>query len=181
MIDTPGNMLLLDDETIVEGDDEVKRYLRRESGVVNDWLYELVDGLVFYADSRLRQHAPGGISDLVGVSLPHEGEPGVIEGIAGVEPDITQATFTQGFGSDPADYPVFVEVGTGIFGPVGEPISTIPGQYLMGPIDWMGREIYVSVIKGQPPQRYAEHSYEELVEHTPVVIKASLPELGRRE
>lgn len=175
-MDAPGNL------TLVEGDERVKLWLRTEGQRVDDWLYEIVDGLVFYSAGRIKEHAPGGISELVDIRPAHETVTHAFEGIAGVEPDITEETFSRGLGSNPADYPVFVEVGTGIFGPVGTPISSIPG-HLMGPI-WdtaVGREIFVQVIQGQKPQHYTEDAFHELVEQTPVVLKAALPELGRRE
>ncbi len=167
--------------TLVEGDEEVKRFLSGADSLVNDWLYEVVDSLVFHGEQRLREHAPGSIKGLVDVAPAHETASGAFEGIAGVEPDITKATFGSGLGSDPADYPVYVEVGTGVFGDVGLPISSIPG-HLMGPITdpVTGRDFFLSEMKGQPAQRYAERSFEELVGWVPTQIKLKLPELGRR-
>lgn len=172
IISPPGNMV------IVQGDREVKDWLLTGSARVDDWLYELVDGAVFYAAQRIKEHAPGHIDQLVDVSLAHEHATGAFEGAAGVEPEITESTFHVGLGSDPADFPVFVEVGTGIFGPIGQPISSIPG-HLMGPINDGGREIFVAVIQGQRPQHYVENAYHDLVETTPVRIQEKLPELGR--
>lgn len=172
----PGNF------TLIEGDDETATWLRTHDARVDDWLYELVDGLVFYAAGRMRERAPGSIKQLVDILPAHETATGAFEGIAGVEPDITEDTFNRGLGSDPADYPVFVEVGTGVFGPIGEPISSIPG-HLMGPF-WdiiTGREIYTSVVQGQKPQRYAEQSFEDTVQVAPDHIMAALPDLGRRD
>lgn len=178
MIDDPGNMML------VTGDNEVKAWLRTEDHRVNDWLYELVDGLVVYADARIRELAPGSISELVELDPAHETATGAFEGVAGVVPAVTEKTLHVGLGSDPADFPVFVEVGTGIFGAVGHPISSMHPDHLiglMGPIPYLGREIFVSSIKGQRPQRYAGRSFDDLVERTPVVIKGALPALGSRE
>lgn len=167
---------------LVEGDDRVKRWLSGSSGRVDDWLYELIDAMAFYASERIKQRAPGHIDQLVDITLAHELDPGAFEAIAGVEPDITEDTFGRGLGSDPADYPVFVEVGTGIFGPVGEPISTIPG-HVMGPIKdpSTGKDFFATVIQGQRPQRYVEQAHEDLVLWTPVKIRERLPELGRHE
>lgn len=174
MIDDPGNMML------VTGDDEVKAWLRTEDHRVDDWLYELVDGLVVYADARMRELAPGSISELVDIEPAHETATGAFEGIAGVLPAIEDGTYPGGLGSDPADSPVFVEVGTGIFGPVGHPISTIPG-HLMVFRGLDGRTVFTEVVQGQRPQRYAGRSFDDLVERTPVVIKGALPALGSRE
>lgn len=175
-MDAPGNMV------IVEGDRDAKRWMRTANARVDDWLYELVDEMIFVAAGRLRERAPGSIPGLVDIRPAHETATGAFEGIAGVEPDITEETFHSGLGSDPADFPVFVEVGTGIFGPVGQPISSIPG-HLMGPIfdPAVGRNIYVQTIQGQRPQRYAERSFEDLVDVAPVMIRDGLFELGRRD
>lgn len=173
-MDFPGNV------SLVQGDAETKHWLRSQDRRVDDWLYELVDGLVFYAAGRMRERAPGSIKELVDIDLATETATGAFEGIAGVEPDITEDTFHRGLGSNPADSPVFVEIGTGVFGEVGEPISSIPG-HLMGPIEWMGDIYYASTIQGQKPQRYAEQSFEDTVHVAPERIMAALPELGRRE
>lgn len=167
----PGNF-----ELIIEDDEEVKRWLRAGEGHVNDWLYELVDAATFHAADRLRALAPGSIGvELIDVELPHEAEPGVIEGVAGVEPDLTQATFSRGLGSDPADFPYFVEVGTGVYGEFGTPIQTIPGTY---PMAWesAGNLIFAWEVRGQKPQRYGERSFEETAGWLPARI-----ELARRE
>lgn len=176
MADEPGNMVL------IQGDKEAKQWLRSADRRVDDWLYELVYSMVFYAADRLAAHAPGSITELVETQIARPTATDSLEGIAGIIPDITQETFHSGLGSNPADYPVFVEVGTGVFGPVGHPISTIPG-HLMGPFfdPEAGRDIFVQSIRGQRPQRYAEHSFDETVEWAPTKIREHLPELGRRE
>lgn len=177
----PGNM------TIVEGDDEVKAWLRAEPRRVDDWTFELVDSTVFHAAGRIRMHAPGQISELVSVDLPNVLSPGLMEGTAGVEPDVREENFlgstpgnpTVGLGSDPADYPVYVEVGTGIYGPVGEPITSIPG-YLMGPITGSdGRPFFTSVVQGQRPQHYTERAFEDTVAWMPGHIELALNDLGK--
>lgn len=167
--------------TIVTGDKRVKEWLATSPALIDDWLYEIVDEEAFWAADRIRQHAPGHISELVDVEPAHETATGAFEGIAGVEPEITEETFGRGLGSDPADFPVFVEIGTGIFGPEHRPISTIPG-HVMGPIfdPEAGHNIYATSVKGQPPQHFVEHAYDELVVRTPVVLKAALLELGQR-
>lgn len=168
--------------TLVTGADEVKAWLRTEGSRVDDWLYELVDGLVVYATARVRELAPGSISELVDMVPAHETATGAFEGVAGVEPDLTDDGFAfghVGLGSDPDDFPVFVELGTGIFGPVGHPISTIPGHLMAFEID--GHLVFAHVVMGQRPQRYAGRSFDDLVERTPVVIRTALPQLGARE
>jgi hypothetical protein len=171
----PGNFVMYDSE--VEGDERAKEYLVTTPKRVNDWLYELVDATIFFAADRLRVHAPGGIDSLVGVDLPHELEPGRIDGTAGVEPDITEETFMSGLGSDPADYPVFVDVGTGIFGPERREIFTIPG-HVMGPISWQGREIFVSSFKGQKAQHYSDRAYEDTTAWLPAKVELAKRDLG---
>jgi hypothetical protein len=163
-------------ELIIDDQDEVRPWLRSSNDQVNDWLYELVDSAVFYAAQRLRALAPGRIgTELVDVDLPVEHTPGVIEGAAGVEPDITQETFGRGLGSDPADFPFFVEVGTGIYGESGTPIRTIPGTYPMA-FEHAGTMVFTWEVQGQRGQHYGRHSYDETVAWMPARI-----ELARRE
>lgn len=174
-LEAPGNMVL------VEGDKEAKAWLRSSEPRIDDWLYEIVDEVVFFAAERIRQHAPGGISELVDVNLADRTATAAFEGTAGVMPDATETgrPHHHGFGSDPQDYPVFVEVGTGIFGPVGEPITSFPGTAMA--FMWGNREVFTTIVQGQRPQHYTEHAFEETVAHTEVVIRGALPELGRRE
>lgn len=169
-----GNMV------IVEGDREAKSFLI-DSGRIDDWLYELTDDAAFFAAGRLRERAPGSISGLVDFDPTRELEIGSYEAIAGVEPDILEEDFGRGLGSDPADYPVYVELGTGIFGEFETMIETIPG-HVMGPFlgSW-GDIIYARRVKGQPGQRYAEQSFEDTVGWLPGKIEVALIELGRRE
>lgn len=165
--------------TIVQGDRETKDWLIAEPGRIDDWLYELVDETSFFASERLTERAPGEISGLVSVDVATELDRGVFEAVAGVEPDITEETFSRGLGSDPADYPVYVEVGTGVFGEFGTPIKTIPG-HRMGPFEFMGNMIWVSEVRGQRGQHYARASFEDTVGWLPGRIEVALHELGRR-
>jgi hypothetical protein len=160
-------------ELIIEDEDDVKPWLRSSHDQVNDWLYELVDSAVFYAAQRLRTHAPGQIDQLVDVTLPHEPEPGRIEGVAGVEPDITQESFSRGLGSNPADYPFYVEVGTGIYGEFGMPIHTIPGTYPMA-FEHAGTMVFAWETKGQKGQHYGRQAFEETAEWMPARIQLAV-------
>lgn len=166
--------------TIVEGDREVQEWLVAEPGRIDDWLYELIDETSFFASARLRERAPGSIEGLVDTDLASEAEPGLFQAIAGVGPDITKETFGRGLGSDPADYPVYVEVGTGIFGEHGTPIETIPG-HVMAFMGREGRMIFTGKVAGQPGQHYARESFEDTVGWLPGRIEVALHELGRRE
>lgn len=123
---------------------------------VDDWLLEVVDAGIFHAQERLVAHAPGGIKDLVDVDLPRfELAGSIVTGEAYVDPDLDETSDDGGLGSSPADYPYYVDVGTGIFGDVGTPITAFPG-HVMGPIEYGGRMIYVKSFKGQPAQRYSD-------------------------
>lgn len=169
----PGNF------TIVEGDREVQEWLVAEPGRIDDWLYELVDEVSFFAAGRLREHAPGHIDQLVDIKLATELEVGHFEAIAGVEPEITPDTFGRGLGSDPADFPVFVDQGTGVFGEVGTPIETIPGHVMA----FMGRDghmVFTPRVAGQRPQHFSLHSFEDTVGWLPARIEFALRDLGRR-
>lgn len=170
-------------ELEIDNDDEVKRWLRRSPDEIDDWLYELVDAAVFHAASRLRALAPGSISQLVGVELPHQPEPGRIEGAAGVEPDyMGPTTPVQGLGSDPADFPFYVEVGSGVHATDPEashsPIRTIPGTY---PMAWehMGNMVFAWETQGQKPQFYGLRSYEETASWMPARIRLARQEFAR--
>lgn len=171
-----GNMV------IIEGDDQTKEFLRRGNSFVDDWLYEIVDATVFHASDRLKVHAPGHIDQLVEEHLAHAIEVGAIDGAAGVIPDITVSTFHSGLGSDPADYPVFVDVGTGIFGEFGKRIETIPG-HLMGPINWTtvyADQIFVPWILGQKAQHYSDAAFADTVEWLTTHVELAVKALGRK-
>lgn len=173
-LSTPGNLVF------IEGDDRAKFELHAGSADFDDFLYELADETAFFGAERIKEHAPGHIDQLVGVEPATELEAGgAFEAIAGVEPDITQETFHRGLGSDPADFPVFVEVGTGIFGPVGTSISTIPG-HLMGPFwdPWSGRDVFTNVVRGQKPQHFTENAYHDLIRWLPGRIKLGLQQMA---
>jgi hypothetical protein len=164
---------------IVIGDDDAKRRLLRAEDAIDDWLYELIDAFAFEAASRLRHHAPGAIDLLVDVELAHQVGPGAFEAAGGVEPYVVPWEFHRGLGSDPADYPVYVDQGTGIFGEKRSPITTIPG-HVMGPIWYKGRRIYVQSFKGQPAQHFSDQSYTDMLGWTPMQIELALPELERK-
>lgn len=163
-------------ELIIDDEDEVRNWLRSSNKHVNDWLYELVDAVVFYAAQRLRAHAPGHIgTELVDVDLPNEHQPGAIDGAAGVEPDLRSKNFGRGLGSDPADFPFYVEVGTGRYGEHETPISTVPGSYPMA-FNYQGNLIFTWHTQGQRGQHYGRRSYEDTVNWVPARIQ-----LAKRE
>lgn len=176
-MDAPGNFVMRSE---IAGDAEVKHWLRASPDQVDDFLYQLTDAIIFHAEHRLRAHAPGNITELVDVDLPHQYEPGVIAGAAGVEPDISEETFGRGLGSDPADYPFYVEMGTGRFSDDPDashkPIQTIPGTYPMAWEDPPGNMVFAWEVRGQQAQHYGLHSFEDTVAWVPERI-----ELARRE
>lgn len=164
---------------IVEGDRDAQRWLLTGQGRVDDWLYELTDEISFFAYGRIHEHAPGRIGGLVEIDPAHEPEIGSFEATAGVMPDLTEETFGRGLGSDPADFPVYVEVGTGVFGEHGTPIESIPG-HVMGPFEFMGEMIFAREVKGQRGQHYVRAAFEDTVGWLPGRIETALLELGRR-
>jgi len=136
--------------------------LRDLDGRVDSWLRGLVGDTVDHAAGRLRHHAPGGIDALVTADGPR-GEPqaGVVEGMAGVLPDLQEEIdHPRGLGSSPADYPFYVDAGTGIFGEFGRPITAFPGG-VMGPVEFRGRMAYSRSIKGQPGQDYSGAAHRD--------------------
>lgn len=129
---------------------------------VDDWLREMVDEAIDLAGRRLVAHAPGGIKDLVGTDEPRPGDDGVlVQGEAYVTPDEDVDEQADGAGSSPADYPYYVDVGTGVYGDSGTPITSFPGG-VMGPIEFGGRMIYIKSHKGQPAQRYSDAAADDV-------------------
>ena len=130
---------------------------------VDRWLDDLVDDAVDYGARRLKVHAPGGIDALVVTDGPqYEPDVGAIEGVAGVTPDpVEESENPRGFESSPADYPFYVDVGTGVHGERGDIITAFPGD-LMGPILYKGRMIYIRFSKGQEAQLYSDRAAEDL-------------------
>lgn len=155
----------------VEGDDEVKTYMYRGGDVEED-LRDLTSDIAEHAGEALSLLAPGRISELVRVN-PDQAEGSRIRAEAGVIPDLDERLFLdpRGLGSDPADYPFFVDVGTGIFGPLGREI-VMPTGHVMGPIPWRGGNIYVQHIKGQEAQHYSDRAFEQTIQWIPERITA---------
>lgn len=172
-LEEPGNFV------IVIGDEDAKRGLRGAQGKVNEWLVELSDDLAFFAAGRLATHAPGNIHELVDVSLATELDPGVIEAGAGVTRARGIGDPNRGRDSNPQDYPVFVDQGTGIYGERRSPIYATPGT-LMGPIEWMGRDIFIHSFKGQIAQHFSDRAFEDTVRYTPERIELSKAALEAR-
>jgi hypothetical protein len=165
----PGNLIIL-------GDDEAKAMLHAEPALVDVWLSGLVDDISDFAAERLRVHAPGRIDQLVDAAHDLPGEAGAIEATAGVIPDITEGNFNRGLGSDPADWPVFVDVGTGVYGAHGSPIRSIPGNVMVFEAD--GQRIFARQIKGQPAQHYSDRAFEDTVGWTPARIELAAREFA---
>lgn len=168
----PGNFV------IVLGDDEAKSYLHDGHAWVNRFMTDLSDDIAEHARDELLARAPGHITELVGLDPGHLAEPGVVEAIAGVKPDVTEETLGQGLGSSPADFPVYVEVGTGIYGPEHRSIVMPPGRIMV--FDWENRRVRTPYIEGQPAQHYAEEAYESTVHWVPVRLARTdiMPEGG---
>jgi len=151
-------------------------FLRSFEERVDAWLEDLVDDTVDHAAGRLRHHAPGAIDALVTSDGPQfEPEGGVIEGMAGVLPDPDE-TFVSARGSKRSDHPFYVDVGTGVFGETGRPITAMPGS-VMGPIEWGGRMIYVKSIKGQRAQDYSGAAFRDTDAWLPFKIQESKSKL----
>lgn len=168
-----------DIQTIVVGDKEAKRKLRRVDEELDDFLYELTDDTAQRAGDLLRLHSPGAIDRLVDVEPVQETAPGHFESTAGVTQDNFYAHQDRGLGSDPRDYPFYVDQGTGIFGEKHSPIYTIPGN-LMGPIRFKGRTYFVPHFKGQPAQLYSERSFIDTIAWMPFRVEFAISELSKK-
>lgn len=166
------------DEVVVhvEGSEGLERWLESLDRHVDAWLVGLSDDLAGYAGDRIQQHAPGRIRDLVGIDRASRANLGIIEAVAGVHPDLDKELEGVGLGSSPADYPFYVDVGTGIYGEFGTPITSFPGG-VMGPIEFRGRMIYASSIKGQPAQDYSGASYRDTTAYLPLRIAGTLGDI----
>lgn len=166
--------------TFIDGDHQAQRYLLEGEDNIERMLVDLVSDIAEHAGDELRVHAPGSISELVGVDQAHRPEVGVITARAGVFPDLSEENATgavRGLGSDPADFPVFVEVGTGVFGELGEPIHSIPGHPMV--INFPDGKVFTQTVLGQPAQHYARESYENTIRWIPERLRTGrLPSGG---
>lgn len=155
--------------TLIEGDDEAATYLYEGDEHVEAMLTDLVGDITDHAAEELRTLAPGTIgAELIGTDEPHLPDQGAIVGVAGVLPDISEEMnlgAIRGLGSDPADYPVFVELGTGIFGEYERPIQVMPGHVMV--IPFPDGKVFTRSIAGQPGQHYAERAYENTIQWIP--------------
>lgn len=159
----------------VEGADGLAEWFRTADERVDRWILDLVDDTAVYSGRKLVEHAPGTIKDLVSVDeaqAVQEHTAGSIEAVAGVHPDLGE-TEPRGLGSSSSDYPYFVDVGTGIYGEFGTPITSFPGG-VMGPFEFQGRMIYARSVKGQPAQDYSGASFRDTNAYLPLRIEGSL-------
>jgi hypothetical protein len=160
--------------TIVLGDDEAKSYLRHGDVLVERMMIDVTGDISSHAAAELKVNAPGRIKNLVGDDEPIVPEPGIVEAVAGIEPEVTEETFGRGIQSDPADFPVYVEKGTGVYGEYARPITVPPGIVMV--FHWAGKKIFTRSVEGQRAQHYAEHSYEETLGWVPSRLqRARLP------
>jgi hypothetical protein len=169
---------------LILGDDEAEAYLRHGNVWVDRMMSDIVDDITDHAGDELRAHAPGRITELVGVSGAHMEEPGAIEGVAGVEPDIfggqfdDGGVFSRGLTSDPSDWPVFVDVGTGEFGEFHRPIQSLPGHPMVFPVGNI--RIFTQKVRGQRAQHYSDRAFAATVGWVPARLARAgvLPEGG---
>lgn len=144
---------------------------------VDRWLTDLVDDTVDFAAGRLREHAPGRIDEFVTSDGPQfEPQTGAIEGVAGVTSDPTES-FISRRGSRRADWPLYVDIGTGIYGESGKPITAFPGD-VMGPIQRGGMMVYLEEIRGQKPQDFSGAAMRDTDAWLPIHIELVAKRLG---
>lgn len=160
--------------TLVLGDDEAKAYLHHGDEMVERMLIDVTGDIAEHAADEIRTTAPGRIKELVSHDDPHVPTPGVVVAEAGVEPEITEETLGRGMRSDPADFPVYVEKGTGIYGEYARPIVMLPGIVMV--FEYHGHKIFTPYIAGQRGQHYTEHAYEATLGWIPSRLeRAKLP------
>lgn len=172
---SPGNFVF------VVGDEEAKAYLRDGDRHVGSMVTDIVNDIAEHAADELRFLAPGRIgAELVDVEKAHSPEPGIVQAVAGVLPDLTdEAMFgpVRGLTSDPAHYPVFVDVGTGVHGERGRPIVTIPGNVMVFSIG--DHKIFTHTVKGQKAQHYSDRAWLNTIYWTPTrIARGRLPSGG---
>lgn len=162
--------------TVVIGDDDAKAWFRSAPARVDDWMYQIVDSIVFHASDQLKIHAPGRIKGLVEEDLPEVPEVGAVGGAAGVVPDRTSYPAPPSDGSDSADYPIWVDQGSGVHIEGGSHIFPRHAKR-MGPIQWRGREIFLLSQRGQAGQHFSDESFVETVAWIPGRIELAKGEL----
>lgn len=151
-------------------DDEAQDFLRGGSERINRMTRELVSDIAEHAAEEIRALAPGRIKGFVDFVPERFPEPGTVEAWAGVTPaNISSEGKTQvQIGSDPADYPWYVEAGTGEHGEFGTAITVPPGNVMVFP--YKGSTVFARSVKGQEPQRYVERSYENTIAWVPAKL-----------
>jgi hypothetical protein len=154
--------------TFIEGAERARTYLLEVDERSDVMVSDLIDDIAEHAESELRELAPGEIGlELVGLRDSKVLEPGVLEAIAGVHPDLNDALLDspRGLDSDPADYPVFVDQGTGVFGDRGKVIRMMPGHFMV--INFPDGKVFTKTVQGQPAQKFSERAYENTIRWTP--------------
>ena len=174
----------------IEGKREAQAFFLSAESRVDTWGRKLVNNTAEYAAGRLRAHAPGGIDALVSVNQTHLDAFGALQAVAGVERDISMGTLgfssSQGFddlrsqtrmpgiASDPADYPVYVDQGTGIYsvgdGAPGKPIHALPGSFMRF-VAADGRLVVTTTVKGQRPVLFSAKAAEDTLRHMPFLLE----------
>lgn len=151
-------------------------------GRINLMVADLVDDIADQAGQELIAHAPGGIPFLVEVHGVTALDPGIVKATAGVMPDPGAGERPQhhGFGSDPHDYPLFVDVGTGVFGEFGTPILAAPGtKMVIPPGGGYPGKTFAHEIKGQEGQHFSQRSFDATVGWVPTrIARMKLPSGG---
>lgn len=73
-------------------------------------------------------------------------------------------------------YALFVHEGTGIYGPVGRPITPTRARFLV--FEWQGRTWFLRSVKGQKPNPYADRAMESAEMRIPEFVQRAIDELG---
>lgn len=154
---------------------------RLSAGAVHRLFGDLASRLLKRGEELLRVNVPrdtGAMAEHVGHSGPHEAG-GVIKGAVGIPPIGgenrrfqvgTKDLFTPGEQSS-SNYPLFVDRGTGIFGPAHAPIHSRRAHVMR--FDVAEGTLFRAEVKGQPPQHFMLDTYEQMI-HTLLPIESAI-------
>lgn len=73
-------------------------------------------------------------------------------------------------------YALFVHEGTGVHGPIGQPIVPVRARYLA--FEWQGKMWFLKSVKGQEPNPYADRAINMSEQRSQEFVRKALDEVG---